>query len=49
MSKEVSLWKNNRPKKFYPKAVKLFGKPNYVANVPHGMAYWKTNKNKFIL
>ena len=32
------------------KAVKkLFGKPNYVANVPHGMAYWKTNKNKFIL
>ena len=45
MSKEVSLWKNNRPKNFYPKAVKLFGKPNYVANVPHGMAYWKTNKN----
>jgi hypothetical protein len=43
--KDVSNWKNNRPKIFYPKAIKLFGKPDYVANVPNGMAYWKTKGN----
>ena len=41
----VNNWKNNRPKKLYPKAVKLFGKPTFVANVPNGMAYWKKTGN----
>lgn len=41
----VNNWKNSRPKKFYPKAVKLFGKPTFIANVPNGMAYWKKSKN----
>ena len=39
---DVSKWKNGRPKKFFPRACKLFGKPTFVANVPNGMAYWKT-------
>ena len=41
----VSNWKNNRPKKFYKTAVEMFGKPNFVANVPNGMAYWKKSGN----
>jgi len=41
----VSNWINNRPKKFYPKAIKLFGKPTFIANVPNGMAYWKKSGN----
>jgi hypothetical protein len=41
----VDLWKNNRPKKFFPKAVKLFGPADFVANVPNGMAYWKCRTN----
>ena len=35
-------WLNSRPKKFYPKAVKKLGKPTFLADVPYGMAYWKT-------
>jgi hypothetical protein len=34
----VNNWRNPRPKKFYKKAVEMFGKPNFVANVPRGMA-----------
>ena len=41
----VNKWKNNRPKKFYPKAVELFGNPTFIANVPDGMAYWKKTGN----
>lgn len=41
----VNNWKNNRPKIFYPKAVKLFGTPTFIANVPNGMAYWKKTGN----
>ena len=41
----VINWKNTRPKKFYPKAVKLFGKPDYIVNKPNGIAYWKTKGN----
>lgn len=41
----VDNWKNNLPKKFYPKSIKLFGKPTFVANVPNGMAYWKKSGN----
>ena len=41
----VNKWINNKPKKFFPKAVKLLGKPTFIANVPHGMAYWKTKGN----
>lgn len=41
----VNNWINPRPKKFYTKAIKLFGKPNFTANVPHGIAYWKTKGN----
>lgn len=41
----VTNWINNRPKKFYPKAIKLFGKPTFIANVPNGMAYWKKSGN----
>ena len=41
----VSNWKNARPKRFYKKALKMFGKPTFVANVPRGMAYWKTKGN----
>lgn len=38
----VNKWKNKRPSNFYQKAVELLGEPNFVANVPHGMAYWRT-------
>ena len=38
----MNKWKNSRPKNFYPKAVKLLGKPTFTANSPYGMAYWKT-------
>lgn len=41
----VNNWRNKRPKKFYKKALKMFGRPNFVANVPRGMAYWKTKGN----
>mgnify|MGYP000553586535 CR=1 FL=1 len=42
VNNSVNKWRNNRPAKFYQKAFDLLGKPNFVANVPHGMAYWKT-------
>ena len=41
----VNKWNNERPKKFFPKACKLFGNPTFVANVPNGMAYWKKTGN----
>jgi hypothetical protein len=41
----VNNWINNRPKKFYHTATKLFGKPTFTANVPNGMAYWKKSGN----
>ena len=41
----VNNWINERPKQFYYKAIKLFGKPTYTANVPNGMAYWKKTGN----
>lgn len=41
----VSKWKHEKPKKYYKVAVKLFGKPSFTANVPNGMAYWKTKGN----
>jgi hypothetical protein len=41
----VNKWINKRPKKFYLKAVQLFGKPNFVANVPYGFAYWRKTGN----
>jgi hypothetical protein len=37
----VSKWQHARPKGFFPTAIKLLGEPTFVANVPHGMAYWK--------
>jgi len=39
---ELNKWKNPRPKKFYPKIVKLLGEPAFKSNVPGGMVYWKT-------
>ncbi len=47
MAKEVSNWKNKKPKSFYDKAVNLLGEPIFVANVPHGMAYWKPRSGLF--
>ena len=41
----VNNWINNRPKKFYHTAIKLFGKPTFIANVPNGMVYWKKSGN----
>ena len=41
----VSNWINSRPKKFFKKATKLFGKPTFLANTPYGMAYWKIKGN----
>ena len=41
----VDKWNNDRPKKFFPKACKLLGKPTFVSNVPDGMAYWKKTGN----
>lgn len=41
----VNNWLHIRPKNYFPKAVKLFGKPTFVANVPHGMAYWRMKGN----
>lgn len=41
----VSNWKHIRPKKFFEKALKLFGIPTFVANVPNGMAFWKKSGN----
>jgi len=37
-------WKNKAPKEFYPKAVKLFGKPNVVAKEKGGLAIWYPKK-----
>lgn len=42
VSNSVNKWKNSKPANFYKKAVDLLGKPTFVANVPNGMAYWKT-------
>ena len=39
---KVSKWKNKGPKNLYPKLLKLLKKPVFTANVPNGMAYWKT-------
>jgi hypothetical protein len=36
-------WKHDKPKLFYPKAVKLFGNPLYTVNQPHGLAMWRGN------
>ena len=41
----INNWKNNRPKNFFRKAVALFGKPTFIADVPNGMAYWKKSGN----
>ena len=41
----VNNWKYKKPKLFFKQAVKLFGKPTFVANVPYGMAYWKIKSN----
>ena len=41
----VNKWNHEKPKNFFPKACKMFGKPTFVANVPHGMAYWKKKGN----
>lgn len=41
----VNNWINSRPKKFFNKAITFLGEPTFVANVPHGMAYWKKNGN----
>jgi hypothetical protein len=41
----VTKWINTRPKRFFPKAIKLFGKPTFISNVPNGMAYWKKSGN----
>lgn len=38
----MNNWINNKPKKFYIKIRKELGKPIFAANVPHGMAFWKT-------
>jgi len=40
-------WKNEEPRKFYPKAVRLFGKPIYCADVPHGAAKWLPKRGLF--
>lgn len=36
-----SKWVNYRPKNKYAKFVRLFGKPAWCANEPHGMAMWR--------
>ena len=41
----MNKWKNNPPKKFFEKAVELFGDPTFSANVPNGFAYWKNHGN----
>jgi len=41
----VTKWINTRPKRFFPTAIKLFGKPTFISNVPNGMAYWKKSGN----
>lgn len=38
----MNKWKNRLPREVYPIAVKSLGKPIFAANVPNGMAYWKT-------
>lgn len=38
----IKHWKNKSPSQFYEKAVGFLGKPTFVADVPHGMAYWRT-------
>jgi len=42
VTKKVNNWIHNRPKKFYTKAIELFGNPTFCSNVKNGMAYWKT-------
>lgn len=41
----INNWKHKYPKQFYPKALKLFGKPTFIANVPNGYVYWKKAGN----
>ena len=43
----VHNWRHERPKRFYPKAIRLLGKPTFTANKPHGMAYWKKTHGLF--
>lgn len=38
--RDLSNWKYSRPVKYYPKALKLFGKPTFKANVEGGMVRW---------
>ena len=38
----MNKWKHKLPRETYPIAVKNLGKPFFAANIPHGMAYWKT-------
>ena len=42
MTYSVNNWHHSRPKSYFPKCIKLFGKPTFVANVRHGYALWKT-------
>lgn len=39
-SREVSNWLHGAPRAAYGAVVAEFGKPNWVANVPHGQAVW---------
>src|SRR6056297_291408 len=38
----MNNWYHKRPKEYYPKCVKMFGKPTAKDNTRHGFAYWKT-------
>ena len=38
----VTKWKNDGPKEYYKTCIKLFGEPDVIANVPDGIAIWKT-------
>jgi len=41
----VSRWTKTKPKRYFSKAVDLLGNPEWVANAPSGMAYWKGHGN----
>jgi hypothetical protein len=41
MKSEVSNWYHKRPKEYYSKCVRMFGKPDAHSNNRHGFSYWK--------
>ena len=41
----VSRWKHPRPKRYFAKARAQFGQPTVLANVPHGLAAWRSHGN----